>query len=143
MPRALAAALAALFALLHAAGAGAAGPPSVIRVGGPSAPDESKVAVIGSNHDLRGHRFSVSDTATATWSCATMPSGCPACRPAPSSAGRPRGRRSAPRALRPRSPFDSRFATYEDRRVDYVTSEPAIDYTASSVLLIAALEGRC
>ena len=61
MPRALAVALAALFALLHAAGAGAAGPPSVIRVGGPSAPDESKVAVIGSNHDLRGHRFSVSD----------------------------------------------------------------------------------
>ena len=39
------------------------------------------------------------------------------------------------------SPFDSRFATYEDRRVDYVTSEPA--YTPSSILLIAALEGRC
>ena len=43
----------------------------------------------------------------------------------------------------PRSPFDTRFATYEDRRVDYVTSEPAIDYTASSILLIAAIEGRC
>ncbi len=41
------------------------------------------------------------------------------------------------------SPFDSRFATYEDRRVDYVTSEPAIDYTASSILMLAALEGRC
>ncbi len=40
-------------------------------------------------------------------------------------------------------PFDSDFATYEDRRVDYVTSEPAIDYTASSILLMAALEGRC
>ncbi len=41
------------------------------------------------------------------------------------------------------SRFDSGFATYEDRRVDYVTSEPAIDYTASSILLIAAVEGRC
>ena len=55
----------------------------------------------------------------------------------------------APRAevrgegFRPRSPFDSRFATYEDRRADYVTSEPAIDYTASSILLLAALEARC
>jgi hypothetical protein len=38
------------------------------------------------------------------------------------------------------SPFDSRFATYEDRRVDYVTSEA---YTPSSILQIAALEGRC
>jgi len=45
--------------------------------------------------------------------------------------------------FRPRGRFDSRFATYEDRRVDYVTSEPAIDYTASSILLLAALEGRC
>jgi hypothetical protein len=61
MNRALAVALAAGFSLLHATGAGAAGPPSVIRVGGPSAPDESKVAVIGSRHDLRGHRFSVRD----------------------------------------------------------------------------------
>ena len=40
-------------------------------------------------------------------------------------------------------PFDSPFATYEDRRVDYVTSEPAIDYTAASIMLLAALEGRC
>jgi len=39
--------------------------------------------------------------------------------------------------------FGSRFATYEDRRRDYVTSEPAIDYAASSILLLAALEARC
>jgi hypothetical protein len=30
-------------------------------------------------------------------------------------------------------------ATYEDRVADYVTSEPAIDYAASSTLLLAAL----
>jgi hypothetical protein len=39
--------------------------------------------------------------------------------------------------------FGARRATYEDRRVDYVTSEPAIDYSASSILLLAALSGRC
>lgn len=37
----------------------------------------------------------------------------------------------------------SSFATYEDRRADYVTSEPAIDYAASSILLLAALEAHC
>ncbi len=37
----------------------------------------------------------------------------------------------------------SRFATYEDRRANYVTSEPAIDYAASSILLLAALEAHC
>ena len=39
--------------------------------------------------------------------------------------------------------FGSGFATYEDRRSNYVTSEPAIDYAASSVLLLAALESHC
>jgi hypothetical protein len=42
-----------------------------------------------------------------------------------------------------RDRFGTRRATYEDRRVDYVTSEPAIDYSASSILLLAALNGRC
>lgn len=42
----------------------------------------------------------------------------------------------------PRSPFDTPEATYEDRTADYVTSEPAIDYTAASVLLLAALGAR-
>jgi hypothetical protein len=41
------------------------------------------------------------------------------------------------------SPFDSRFASYEDRRADYVTSEPALDYAASSILLLATLEAGC
>ncbi|MDO8209533.1 glycoside hydrolase family 9 protein [Conexibacter sp. CPCC 206217] len=41
-----------------------------------------------------------------------------------------------------RSPFDTAGATYEDRVDDYVTSEPAIDYAASAVLLLAALAGR-
>jgi endoglucanase len=41
------------------------------------------------------------------------------------------------------SPFDSPFAGYEDRRADYVTSEPALDYAAGSILLLATLEGGC
>ncbi len=40
-------------------------------------------------------------------------------------------------------PHDTRFASYEDRRVDYVTSEPALDYAASSILLLATLEAGC
>jgi hypothetical protein len=39
--------------------------------------------------------------------------------------------------------FDSGFATYEDKRRDYVTSEPALDYAASSILLLAALRAHC
>jgi endoglucanase len=42
---------------------------------------------------------------------------------------RPRGRLRA---------FNS-HVVYEDRRADYVTSEPAIDYTAASILLLALL----
>lgn len=43
--------------------------------------------------------------------------------------------------LEPRKPsqFDSKDAVYEDRRANYVTSEPALDYTAASILLLAAL----
>ena len=48
-----------------------------------------------------------------------------------SSVGRPRG-----------GPFSTARATYEDRLEDYVTSEPAIDYAASSILLLAALAAR-
>ena len=40
-------------------------------------------------------------------------------------------------------PHDTSFASYEDRRADYVTSEPALDYAASSILLLATLEGGC
>ena len=39
--------------------------------------------------------------------------------------------------------FDSGFASYEDRRADYVTSEPALDYAAASVLLLAAMQSGC
>jgi endoglucanase len=39
--------------------------------------------------------------------------------------------------------FDSRFAAYEDRRADYVTSEPALDYAAATVLLLAVVESGC
>ena len=38
--------------------------------------------------------------------------------------------------------FSSKMASYEDRRPNYVNSEPAIDYTAASILLIAALNGQ-
>ena len=44
-----------------------------------------------------------------------------------------------PRARRLGSPF----ATYEDRKANYVTSEPGIDYAAASILLVAALEAHC
>ncbi len=37
--------------------------------------------------------------------------------------------------------FNSRIV-YEDRRRDYVTSEPALDYAANSILLLAALQRR-
>jgi hypothetical protein len=37
--------------------------------------------------------------------------------------------------------FDSRVV-YEDQREDYVTSEPALDYAANSILLLAALQSR-
>ncbi|HMF40884.1 MAG TPA: glycoside hydrolase family 9 protein [Polyangia bacterium] len=37
------------------------------------------------------------------------------------------------------SVFNTAAATYEDRRADYVTSEPAIDYAAGSILNLAAL----
>ena len=40
-------------------------------------------------------------------------------------------------------PLQSRFATYEDSKRDYVTSEPALDYAASSILLLAALRAHC
>jgi len=40
-------------------------------------------------------------------------------------------------------PFDSEFAAYEDRRADYVTSEPALDYAAATVLLLATLDTGC
>ncbi len=44
---------------------------------------------------------------------------------------------------RPRGPFarfNSKYA-YEDRRADYVTSEPTIDSAAATVLMLAALRG--
>ena len=40
-------------------------------------------------------------------------------------------------------PLQIEFATYEDERANYVTSEPALDYVASNVLLLAALEAHC
>ncbi len=42
-----------------------------------------------------------------------------------------------------RGKLGSSFATYEDRRNNYVTSEPAIDYSAASILLLAALDAHC
>ncbi|MFN8151367.1 MAG: glycoside hydrolase family 9 protein [Solirubrobacterales bacterium] len=42
-----------------------------------------------------------------------------------------------------RGKLGTSFATYEDRRADYVTSEPAIDYSAPSILLLAALRAHC
>jgi hypothetical protein len=55
--------------------------------------------------------------------------------------GRRRDRGPQP-GRRAESPFDSRFSSYEDRRVDHVTLEPTIDSTVPSIPLIAALTGR-
>jgi len=46
------------------------------------------------------------------------------------------------RRTRPFARFSTARAAYEDLRVDYVTSEPAIDYSGVSILLIAALAAR-
>lgn len=43
---------------------------------------------------------------------------------------------------RRRNVFSTGHAFYTDDVNDYVTSEPAIDYTADSILLLAALHGR-
>jgi hypothetical protein len=40
-------------------------------------------------------------------------------------------------------PFDTRFASYEDKRRNYVTSEPALDYAAASILLAATISANC
>ena len=45
--------------------------------------------------------------------------------------------------FRARGRLQSEFAAYVDQRRNYVTSEPAIDYAASSILLLAALEAHC
>lgn len=45
--------------------------------------------------------------------------------------------------FRTRGRLNSEFASYEDERANYVTSEPALDYAAASILLIAALEVHC
>jgi len=66
-----------------------------------------------------------------------LPRGAVVGGPAPKGAilhqdvGRPRG---------PLARFNSKYA-YEDRRQDYVTSEPTIDSAAATVLMLAALRG--
>jgi endoglucanase len=45
--------------------------------------------------------------------------------------------------FRARGSLQSEFAAYVDERKNYVTSEPALDYAAASILLLAALDGRC
>lgn len=45
--------------------------------------------------------------------------------------------------FRVRGALQSPFAGYADERRNYVTSEPALDYAASSILLLAALAAHC
>jgi len=56
--------------------------------------------------------------------------------PAPRSQIREQG-------FKAKSPFNSSFASYEDARRNYVTSEPALDYSVASILLLAALRSHC
>lgn len=66
-------------------------------------------------------------------------------RPAGAVVGGPAPRRILrSQGFRPGGPlrgFNSGIA-YEDRKRDYVTSEPALDYAANSILLLAALQRR-
>ena len=90
-------------------------------------------------------------SAAASWSAsAPGPQGIPTtgprssatlCRPGRWSEARRRSTRSAGRGSRFATRTTPAFAGYEDRRADYVTSEPALDYAASSILLLATLEG--
>jgi endoglucanase len=66
-----------------------------------------------------------------------LPEGAVVGGPAPRPLLHDRGFEPAGRLAR----FDARLA-YEDRRDDYVTSEPALDYAANSLLLLAALQQR-
>jgi hypothetical protein len=101
---------------LMAATPAAARPPDSIRVGGPSAPGESKVAIIGTHRDLAGHGFEVID----------------------SSEDLVHGQ-----GFHPGGQLETSFAMYEDVRRDYVTDEPALDYAATSELLLASLRADC
>jgi len=51
----------ALLACVTPRSSAASGPPNVIRVGGPSDPNDSKIAVVGSSTNLAGKRFRVLD----------------------------------------------------------------------------------
>ncbi|MGH2925204.1 MAG: hypothetical protein ACRDK1_04450, partial [Solirubrobacterales bacterium] len=59
VPRAVAAVAVAALAIAVVAGAAAAEPPHAIRVGGPSAPGDAKVAIVGSSKALGGKRYDV------------------------------------------------------------------------------------
>ncbi len=65
-----------------------------------------------------------------------QPAGAVVGGPAPLSQIRDQG-------FKAKSPFNSSFAAYEDARRNYVTSEPAIDYSVASILLLAALRAHC
>ena len=163
-----------LFSLLFAAPAPAL--PTVVRTGGPSAPDERKIAIVVSDRDLRGRRFAVRPSAGGAvlvrGRLRQVPGGSAPWRrayradlSAVSEPGAYRVHvgpvRSRPWVVRPdgsrgvidhvlgfmrfraRNRFASRRLVYEDRRANYVTSEPGIDYAAASVLLLAAVDGRC
>ncbi|MDX6587767.1 MAG: endoglucanase [Solirubrobacterales bacterium] len=49
----------------------------------------------------------------------------------------------ADQGFKPKGRFNKGPIVYEDRAQDYVTSEPAIDYSASSIMLLAALHAHC
>lgn len=46
---------------MGAGGSASAAPPDAIRVGGPSAPRDAKIAIVGTSGDVRGRAFSVLD----------------------------------------------------------------------------------
>ena len=68
----------------------------------------------------------------------------PACPSAPSSAARRRATRSTGQGFEAARPAQQPLRHLRGPSArDYVTSEPALDYAADSILLLAALAGRC
>ena len=66
-----------------------------------------------------------------------------ACPRAPSSAAPVPRKEVAEQGFKPKGSLNKGPIVYEDSVENYVTSEPAIDYSASSVMLLAALAAHC
>ena len=144
--------LGAVLASVAAVPASAA-PPSVVRTGGPSAPADAAAELcgIGSQPGCSFLREAAGHAARRASFVAGLGPGAPvhvhhwAGRSPARLRGAVVGGPTTPSVLREehiryrQNRFDGPAGVYEDRAADYVTSEPAIVYAASAVLLFAAM----